>query len=314
MTALLSRLGRELAIRRRLWWDSRRLRFHRLGRKECGLIADYGIGDHLIVLAFAEAVSSHHGLTVRAVAGASRFTCLRDLFQDPPEYIPWQGDPLDARWADRLTAGRFYYAHFPGWTIADRIGADGFHFLDAYRMRLSLPPHAGLTPRVQPDEDAVGAARQRLARLGLPAGRTVLMATDSTTTPTGGDHTAFWRALAEALIAHGWTPVVNGGPGTSPLSGLTCLPAPLADVRALAVAAGAVVSIRSGLSDLTCDLHCRRTVVFPDVRWYAGTLQEGTTFSRYGLHDPPVEVVLGNAASAVERILEGLSRPAPWEG
>jgi len=289
-------------------YRSRLLQSHPLGDTECGLIAACGIGDHLLVLALSSAVTAHHGLRVATVAGAPRFAFLRDLFPAPPAYVAWQAHEVDARWANRLAAGRYFYTHFPLGAIRDRIGIDGHHFLDAYRTRLSLPSTAGLTPRRQPNDAELRGARDTLIRLGLPPGRTVILAPDANTTPTGGDHADFWFALASALKAHGWTPTVNGGPATPDVPGVGRLPAPLADVRALAVAAGAVVSVRSGWSDLTCDLPCRRVVMFPDVRFFSGTLRESTTFARYGLGDPPGEVLLGSDGidATVERVLDVL--------
>ena len=86
--------------------------------------------------------------------------------------------------------------------------------------------------------------------------------------------------------------LVNAGPDTVVPSGLQAANVPLTLFRAVVASAGFFCSVRSGLSDLACDLRCPQIVVYPDVRYWSGSLIEGTTFSRYGLTKPPHEVII----------------------
>lgn len=283
------------AWRREVAWR-RFARAHPRGPRECGLVAAYGIGDHLLVLALAPAVQAQHGLAVRWVVGNPRYAFLADLFAPRVGYAAWTLQPGDERFAPDLSGGRFYYAHFPTALQRGGIGRAGRHLLDAYRARLGLAPDAPLAPRRPPDPPELAQAVRTLEAAGLPPGRTALLGIDATTTPTGGAGVALGLALGAALRARGWAPVVNAGPTTPALAGLPSIAAPLPQVRALATAAGAVVTLRSGLSDLTADLACRRVVAYPDVPWEEGSVLGGSTFARYGLADPPLEVVLDPAS------------------
>jgi hypothetical protein len=177
------------------------------------------------------------------------------------------------------------------------VGYNRFHFLDAYRCRLGLGPEAALSPARAPGAGEVAAAREALRAHGLDPAECVLVAPEARTTPTDGVGPEFWAALFAALGAAGLRPVVNASPGFPLPDGLTRLAPELAVLRPLAGACAGVCSIRSGFSDLVCDLPVPAVVVYPEARYWAGTLLEGTTFDRYGLAAPPTEIVVtpGNA-------------------
>jgi hypothetical protein len=261
-----------------------------LTANECGLMACQGIGDHLLVFAFAPAIARQHGWRVRAVTGTPRFRFLRDLFPDPPEFLDWQADPADALLEPTLAGGRWFYAHFPQFELMRAVGYRDFHFLDAYRCRFGLSSDAQAQWPEPPKPEQVAAAAKALEALGLPPGRTVVLGVDARSTPTSGLDQKFWSALAGRLQARGLTPLVNLGPQTPPLPGVASQAIALADFRATVVAAGQVCTTRSGLSDLSCDLPCQRAVLYPDVPYWGGSLRQGTSFAAYGLPHPPLEI------------------------
>lgn len=285
------------ALLRRSWQARKRIRrweairaAHPLAADECGLIACQGIGDHLLVLAFAEAVERRHGLRVQVIAGNPRFRFLRAAFSSGPEYVDWEAEPSDALLAPTLAGGRYFYAHFPQFELMRAVGYRDFHFLDAYRCRFGLAADAPLQWPAPPKPEQVAAAAKALEAQGLPPGRTVVLGVDARSTPTSGLDQKFWSALASRLQASGLTPLVNLGPQTAPFPGVVAQAIPLAEFRATVVAAGHVCTTRSGLSDLSCDLPCRRAVLYPDVQYWGGSLREGTSFAAYGLPQPPLEL------------------------
>jgi hypothetical protein len=94
--------------------------------------------------------------------------------------------------------------------------------------------------------------------------------------------------------------LVNGGPSTVIPPGLVGANIEMPLFRAVVLAAGGFCSVRSGLSDLACDLRCPQVVVYPDVRYWGGSLLEGTTFGRFGLTKAPHEVVVRRDADGSE--------------
>ncbi len=266
----------------------------------CLLVADWGIGDHYIVGSFAEAVRRHYGLRVW-MAGRAHLGFLGGIYPSVERFFEWP-TTHDAQQLSAWTieGGKVFYAHFPKMELMRAVGYNGFHFLDAYRCRLGLP--AGATPtRPRPPTGAeVTEAIALLRSRGLTPGRTVVCSIDARTTPTGGVDAVFWTALANELGAAGLAVLVNGGPSTVIPAGLVSASIELPLFRAVVQAAGGFCSVRSGLSDLACDLRCPQVVVYPDVRYWSGSLLDGTTFGKFGLTKAPHEVVVRASESAAE--------------
>jgi hypothetical protein len=267
-------------------------RRNRLGAGECGLITQYGIGDHFLVCALARALAQKTGLRV-AVAGTQRYGFIAGLFPSVERFVPLPAALVNEELGEReITPARFAYAHFRGLELFRAVGYRGFQIIDAYRCLLGLDPSASLEPPSLPEGAEVAAARTMLEREGLPPGRTALLCMATTTTPTGGVDHAFWERLAHALSRAGLVPVINTHAGMATLAGLRGLHLQLADFRATAVACGHVYAIRSGLCELACDLPCEKAFIFPDTRYFGGNLHSGTSLSRYGLARPAREFVL----------------------
>lgn len=258
----------------------------------CLLVADWGIGDHYIVGSFAEAVRRHHGVRVW-MAGRPHLSFVGGLYQAVERSVPWPAE-LDAQAmsAPKVEAGKVFYSHFPKLELMRVVGFRDFHFLDAYRCRLALPAGANPTRPRLPSASELAAAADLLRRHKREPGRTVLLSVEARTTPTDGVDAGFWTALAEELDNVGLQVLVNAGPGTAVPAGLGAADLPLPLFRAVATAAGFFCSVRSGLSDLACDLRIPQVVVYPDVRYWAGDLRPGTTFERFGLTKVPHEVTL----------------------
>lgn len=259
------------------------------------LVADWGIGDHYIVGGFAEAVRRRHGTKVW-MSGRKSMAFLARLYPAIERYVEWPAheDPKSIdTW--EVVRGKPFYAHFPKLELMRAVGYNGFHFLDAYRCRLGLPAAASLTRPCQPSASELAAASLLLEAEGFPPGRTVVLSIEARTTPTDGIDTAFWLALADELQARGLAVLVNAAPTTAVPPGLRSMALPLAAFRPVVQSAGFFCSVRSGLSDLACDLDCPQVVLYPSVRYWSGTLSDGTTFSRFGLTKPPHEILFSAA-------------------
>lgn len=312
---LLYGLRTGLSDARARWEHTRRFetltRLHPLPPDSCGLFLREGIGDHILPLAFAPALLSTHGLRIAAVAGKPRLAFVADLFSPAPAYAPWtETNPWDWERGAILAPGSWFVAHFPDFELFRAVGVSGYHFLDAYRARLGLPPSTPLAfPRL-PTTAERAAARALLADAGLTPGSIVILCAHSRSTPAPGVPPSFWTDLATALRATGRQPVFNLGPGApSPAPDFPALDIPLPLFRALTLEAGAICSVRSGLSDLVCDLPCHRSVLYARTSFGGGPLLVGTTFSRYGLPTPSLEIELApdSAASVITRLASALA-------
>lgn len=266
----------------------------------CLLVADWGIGDHYLVGSLADAVRRKFGLRVWMAGGANR-AFIGQLYPAIERYIAWPAES-DAQQlsSEYPESGKVFYAHFPKLELMRAVGYNGFHFVDAYRCRLGLPAGANLTRPRPPTAVEVATATAHLTANGFTPGNTVVLSVEARTTPTGGVGAEFWAALGEELKAVGLDALVNLGPTTKTPDGLRGLDLPLPMLRAAVQSAGYFCSVRSGLSDLACDLRCPQVVVYPDVRYWGGTLLEGTTFSRFGLTKAPHETVISRNFARAE--------------
>ncbi|WP_145928914.1 hypothetical protein [Termitidicoccus mucosus] len=256
------------------------------------LVADWGIGDHYIVAGLAEAVRERYGLRVW-MAGKARLSFLSGLFPKAERYLDW---PTTIKPSTITTpvirGGAFYYAHFPGLELMRAVGYGGFHFIDAYRCRLGLTPQATLSTALRPSMADVARATDALRACGFDPATTILVSTTTTTTPTSGIEESFWLDLRSELVSAGLRVVLNAALGSQPPPGWESMQIALPDVRATAMACVGVCSLRSGLSDLLCDLPVPHVVVYPQAPYWSGLLQKGTTFARYNLAHPPWEFVV----------------------
>lgn len=266
----------------------------------CLLVADWGIGDHYIVASLAEAVRRRYGLRVW-MAGRESLGFLGSIYPAVEAYFAWPKNQ-DAQQLSSWTieGGKLFYAHFPKMELMRAVGYNGFHFLDAYRCRLGLPAGANPTRPRQPLASELAQANTFLRNHGVTPGRTIVCSIEARTTPTDGVDAAFWVALAAQAKDSGFDVLVNGGPSTVIPSGLVGANIEMPLFRAVVLAAGGFCSVRSGLSDLACDLRCPQVVVYPDVRYWSGSLLEGTTFSRFGLTKAPHEIVVRRDAIETE--------------
>lgn len=266
----------------------------------CLLVADWGIGDHYIVASLAEAVRRHHGVRVW-LAGRGDLGFIGGIYPSVESYFQWPKN-RDAQQLSSWTieGGKLFHAHFPKLELMRAVGYNGFHFLDAYRCRLGLPVSANLTRPRQPLSPELAQAKAFLRAHGVTPGRTIVCSIEARTTPTGGIDAAFWVKFDIQAKTAGFDVLVNGGPSTVIPDGLVGAHIDLPLFRAVVLAAGGFCSVRSGLSDLACDLRCPQVVVYPEVRYWSGSLWEGTTLTRFGLTKAPHEVVVRRGEADAE--------------
>jgi len=269
----------------------------------CVLVADYGVGDHYIVAGFAAGIRQRYGLRTW-MAGKAKLAFLSGLFPAAERYLNWPDNVPPSQITERqIRGGAYFHAHFPGLELMRAVGYGNFHFLDAYRCRFGLLPGAPLTAARRPTAEQVAAAASTLRHAGLDPAELILISPEARTTPVDGVEPAFWAGLSAELRAAGFRPLFNAGPGAVLPEGADTLSCSLEEVRPIAQACAGVCSIRSGFSDLVCDLPVPQVVIYPNASYWAGSLLQGTTFDRYDLPQPPRELVV-TPASAEARARE----------
>jgi hypothetical protein len=265
---------------------------------ECGLVAQWGIGDHYLVCALALAVERATGLHV-VVAGNPRYAFLADLFHGVTRYVP-----LPLRLINRecglheIRAGAFSYAHFRGWELFRACGYRDFQLIDAYKCLLRLDWNEVPEAPIQPAPSELIRAREFLERERLPSGRTAILCPEAISIAVGPIDDMFWRRLAAELRACGLVPVINTGPRARLIEGIRAVQIELPDFRAVAECAGYFFAVRSGICDLVSNLAtCQKIVFYPDTALAYGSVFSGANFTGYHLANAPLEVIVSQGST-----------------
>jgi hypothetical protein len=188
------------------------------------------------------------------------------------------GHPLLA-WHMNFVGGELTYLAGQDRSIADLI-----------RQLLRLPSDAPLAPPIWPRATRTAAAAH-MRRLGLPPGRTILIApwarSASATLPV-----RWWIELARACEARGFVVATNVGSRArgfdrlgigvdlAALPGTVAADVPLGELGPFVERCGAVMCVRSGLSDLLAFSNVRMCVWSGRMRWDARS--SFGSCSRYG--------------------------------
>jgi hypothetical protein len=264
-----------------------------LAASECGLVAQWGIGDHYLVCALAHAVERETGLQV-VVAGNPRYAFLANLFRGVKRYEPLPQGLINKECGRReIVPGAFSYAQFRGFELVRAFGYRGFRMIDGYRCLFRLDCEEMLETPAQPSPAELARGREILEEENLPCGKTAILCPEANSIPVGRADDAFWCRVAAELTDAGLTPVWNAGRGVGMIEGTRRVRIELCDFRAVAANAGYFFSVRSGLCDLVCDLAgCRKVVFYPDERSGYGSVYASASFESYSLADPPFEVIL----------------------
>lgn len=239
-----------------------------------------GIGDHVLWLSLLPAFRwrTKHPVVVycdRQIIDLARLYAGRSY-----DYLIERAslDPRDLRRMRQQTGfapGRpllAWHWNFVGNEVHYLAGQD-ISIADLIRQLLRVPANAQLQPPVWPHA-AHQAAAEHMRRLGLPVGRTLLMA------PWAKSATAslpdqWWVETARHFAARGFTIATNVGNRArgfdrrgqdrdlAELPGTVAADVPLADLGPFAERCGAVLCARSGLTDLLAFARVRMCVIWP---------------------------------------------------
>lgn len=234
--------------------------------EDWAVIPKFHIGETYFAFAAAPAILARHGGRRLKVLTPNYLGDIGRLFtHHPVEHVDIRAVPSESvRHAPGFRRGEPFYWHplekapelirtYAGGTVA---------FSRMYLDMLDLPLTGAFgLPRVT--SEVLEAARARFDRLGLPAGRTVILAPTSRTLTA--PPTEVWQRLAHRLRAREWTVCQNlsaaerQAGGT--LDGCVPLDCPLSELLPLAELAGWVISARTGICELLSAAKARLTIV-----------------------------------------------------
>lgn len=288
-------------------------RQHPIGSDEWAIYCPCGIGDTFFACGLAQAVLKKHGGHSMVAFVKPQHEFIPSLFPSiNRSFVVPSGLRLEKLGSPKLRRGSLFRAYF-SLHLANMVGYKSITLLDCYRSLFDLSPDARLeTPR-PPSPAELQKASDDLKARGATPGRTAILCPDAvSTSQLYTISSAFWERLASQLSRAGWSVMTNLGPGTQCISGTIGVQLPLRDVRAYVTAAGAVVSNRSGLCDLICDLDIALSVLYPAGRWYGGPLLQSSGLRAMGISQSAQEMEISgeNEAELVSTIASHLLSPS----
>ena len=278
----------------------------RLQPDEWGFVCAYGLGDAYLISALARRFTNAHGGKVVVIATPPQCEVAGLFCEGVSRAVGI--DHINRRAIDRLGARQLgnlfvaHPAHHPS-QLYRKLGRGGYHMADLYREYLGLARTAELDKPVFQAQMAEQASSE-LERLGLPPGRTAVLAPVTRSVPM----IQFpWARLVAQLKDRGWAVCTNVAAGEEPVNGTIALRCPLKAVVPLLDQAGWLIAMRNGFCDLAAAASCRMSILYPRFKWYAGSLLDGASIRRMGLNDTAREYEIApstDQAQLVDRLVD----------
>lgn len=271
------------------FWSSSQLRVE---KNEYCFVISFGIGDAYWVLAnLGEFVKRHPKSVFSVVFTNPRHAQLLQLFPClVPRRVICRSDlDLSSFDSNFFGTGRPLLVHpsafMPEATLS-LLGYKGFTLRDVYKLLLNIPLSATESVPVVPTE-ARRMAMKKFAELKLKEGRTVLIAPFAQSISGHFVSDSFWKDIVATYNTRGFDVVfndVNNWGAAVQLSLLETIP--------FVELCGYFVGVRSGLCDLLISAKAKKIVLYPEMKWYSGSLKSGSTLSNPGGEHDLVELVV----------------------
>jgi hypothetical protein len=133
--------------------------------------------------------------------------------------------------------------------------------------------------------------------------KTVILAPDAVSTAVIPDK--FWLELAVALSKNGYKILFNKRTTSSTFHGYECLDCDLGEIIPISELAGTVISVRNGLCDLLSTAKSNLIVLYPNKKWFGGSIYQGSSLLKMGISRSAKEIIYksGAKSKSVEEVL-----------
>ena len=294
------------------------LRANPLGPNDWGISCPYQLGDVYLYSMLAKSLMTYHGAERVIFFTKPQHAFISRLFPSVAAAVavspPFKADDIGEHDCDRFSLNANKGQLFlPNFFVTNMLGYGDLTLIDCFRANFRVPAHAELEKPRLPSASELARAHDWLIERGLKPGHLIILCPDASSTP--GLYSipdAFWQKLIPRLRKHGFEVVTNvGGPARRVLEGAPALQIPLESFRAIACAAGCVISNRSGISDILSDLPLQLAVLFPVGTFHCSNLFHNTSLRAMGLSETAIETEIGphNQEDVLDLLTEQLQSP-----
>jgi len=160
-----------------------------------------------------------------------------------------------------------------GLPLSNLLGYKNFTLIDGYKLMLGL--ELGLVP-VTPKNDAILSEEfvSQIAGYKNP----ILLCPQANSIATVEPE--FWLELAKFLNNRSFTPLFMND---SPSSEFASISFPLSESIPLCNQIKGIISLRSGFCDLISNCSTAKIILYPKIKWYSGSLIQGSGLNAMGL-------------------------------
>ncbi len=278
-------------IRRIKWFWLRRQLQRQISKDEWGFVCPYGIGDTYLLLSLL-------GEFQKKFPKDKIKLFVKPSHQEIPAMFGYKNIiPVDSLITahfeenSKLVRGKVVVAHPFGFGMTEdleNIGKDDRVFSDNFKKFLGLPSNTSFDkPKLAPGFQ--DRAKIILKKSGYVPGKTVILAPDAASISTFSMN--FWKKLEGKLTDAGFKVLYNGNVVIDGAPVSNAIDFSLGEAIPISELSGHVVSIRSGLCDLLSTAKCNLIVLYPDAKWYSGSVFDGSSLVKMGLSDSAHEII-----------------------
>lgn len=170
----------------------------------------------------------------------------------------------------------------PDWikdvSLVNLLGYRGFTLLDLYKLLLDLD--FGKRPAVPRYNSIVSATISN--QLSVHENLILLCPQANSIATVGSD---FWLELAEFLYCKGFSPIFMNYSYSEKFDSISF---PLDESIAVCNSIKGVISLRSGFCDLISGCQTAKVVLYPKIKWYSGSLMQGSSLKAMGISNGPL--------------------------
>jgi len=291
--------------RRANWYSMKKKLQSRIRKNEWGFICPYGIGDIYFLCALMDEFFKKRKGSVKFFVKPAHEEIPRMFGFNNVEIVLADIKLAEIERKSELMPGRIIVAHPANLGLRKYIkliGRGNVLLLDLFKKMLYLPRDTVLSNPIIFDFQRI-AAKEILEKHAYIANKTVILAPDAVSTAVLPE--IFWQKLADRLLEKGLKVFFNKSSSVGVYLGHECINFKLGEAISISELAGTVISVRSGICDLLSTAKTKLVVIYPDTKWYSGSVYEGSSLVRMGMSKTIEEFIYkdGQRERIIDKIL-----------